>query len=265
MRLSNRFRWGWAPGGGKKADLMFVQHMVAVLKANGVAATVMPHGVLFRGGAERDIRTALLDDDIIEAVIGLAPNLFYGTGIPACVLVLRAPASKPADRAGKVLFINADPRVRRRPHPELPAPRAHREDRVRVRGVHRYPRLRPRRDLRRAPRQRRQPQHPPVRRQRPTAGAARRARPPARRHPESRGRRQGRPIHRARLHHRGGVHQPDDAYYDFAPGVDRATLPALATNHTGVRATTRIARRSGERLPACATAAGKLGQTPVSG
>jgi len=108
MRLSNRFRWGWAPGGGKKADLMFVQHMVAVLKANGVAATVMPHGVLFRGGAERDIRTALLDDDIIEAVIGLAPNLFYGTGIPACVLVLRAPASKPADRAGKVLFINAD-------------------------------------------------------------------------------------------------------------------------------------------------------------
>ena len=68
----------------------------------------MPHGVLFRGGAERDIRTRLLDDDIIEAVIGLAPNLFYGTGIPACVLVLRAPGTKPAERAGKVLFINAD-------------------------------------------------------------------------------------------------------------------------------------------------------------
>ena len=68
----------------------------------------MPHGVLFRGGAERDIRTRLLDDDIIEAVIGLAPNLFYGTGIPACVLVLRAPGTKPPERAGKVLFINAD-------------------------------------------------------------------------------------------------------------------------------------------------------------
>ncbi|EYT91820.1 type I restriction-modification system methyltransferase subunit [Frankia casuarinae] len=112
MDRENRFRWGWAPEGGKKADLMFVQHMVAVLRANGVAATVMPHGVLFRGGTERDIRTALLDDDVIEAVIGLAPNLFYGTGIPACVLVLRAPGSKPAERAGKVLFVNADAEFR---------------------------------------------------------------------------------------------------------------------------------------------------------
>jgi type I restriction enzyme M protein len=108
MRFSNRFRWGWTPESGKKADLMFVQHMVAVLKGNGVAATVMPHGVLFRSGAECDIRTALLNDDVVEAVIGLPPNLFYGTGIPACVLVLRAPSSKSTDRAGKVLFINAD-------------------------------------------------------------------------------------------------------------------------------------------------------------
>lgn len=109
MQHKERFQWGWAPEGGKKADLMFVQHMVSVLKAGkGLAATVMPHGVLFRGGAERDIRTKLLDQDVIEAVIGLAPNLFYGTGIPACVLVLRPPWSKPADRAGKVLFINAD-------------------------------------------------------------------------------------------------------------------------------------------------------------
>lgn len=109
MEHQERFQWGWAPEGGKKADLMFVQHMVSVLKGGrGIAATVMPHGVLFRGGAERDIRTRLLDDDIIEAVIGLAPNLFYGTGIPACVLVLRARGTKPAQRAGKVLFINAD-------------------------------------------------------------------------------------------------------------------------------------------------------------
>jgi type I restriction enzyme M protein len=108
MTHTERFKWGWAPEGGKKADLMFLQHMVSVLKNDGIAATVMPHGVLFRGGAERDIRTALLNDDVIEAVIGLAPNLFYGTGIPACVLVLRAPGSKPADRCGKVLFINAD-------------------------------------------------------------------------------------------------------------------------------------------------------------
>jgi type I restriction enzyme M protein len=108
MPFTERFKWGWAPEGGKKADLMFLQHMVSVLKEGGIAATVMPHGVLFRGGAERGIRTRLLDDDIVEAVIGLAPNLFYGTGIPACVLVLRAPGSKPAQRRGQVLFINAD-------------------------------------------------------------------------------------------------------------------------------------------------------------
>jgi len=109
MQHPERFQWGWAPEGGKKADLMFVQHMVSVLTGGrGIAATVMPHGVLFRGGAERDIRTRLLDDDIIDAVIGLAPNLFYGTGIPACVLVMRAPGTKPAQSQGKVLFINAD-------------------------------------------------------------------------------------------------------------------------------------------------------------
>ncbi|MFD4901564.1 N-6 DNA methylase [Streptomyces sp. NPDC058411] len=98
----------WAPEGGKKADLMFVQHMVAVLEEEGVAAIVMPHGVLFRGGKERDIREQLLKDDCIEAVIGLGPNLFYGTGIPACVLVLRRPHRKLAQRVDKVLFINAD-------------------------------------------------------------------------------------------------------------------------------------------------------------
>jgi type I restriction enzyme M protein len=104
-----RMRYGWCPETGKKADLMFVQHMVSVLEEpNGLAATVMPHGVLFRGGAERDIRTGMLRDDCVEAVIGLAPNLFYGTGIPACVLVLRPPRCKPAERRGKVLFINAD-------------------------------------------------------------------------------------------------------------------------------------------------------------
>jgi type I restriction enzyme M protein len=103
-----RFRYGWCPEGGKKADLMFVQHMISVLRPKGTVATVMPHGVLFRGGAERDIRQGLLDDDLLDAVIGLAPNLFYGTGIPACILVLRAKGAKPAERRGKVLFINAD-------------------------------------------------------------------------------------------------------------------------------------------------------------
>ncbi|CAG0960503.1 hypothetical protein ARNL5_00874, partial [Anaerolineae bacterium] len=108
IKFPERFRFGFCPEQGKKADLMFVQHMLAVLRPGGMAITVMPHGVLFRGGAERDIRKGMLDEDLVDAVIGLAPNLFYGTGIPACLLVLRAPNGKPPERKGKVLFINAD-------------------------------------------------------------------------------------------------------------------------------------------------------------
>ena len=103
-----RFRFGYTPEKGKKADLMFVQHMLAVTRPGGMVTTVMPHGVLFRGGEEGRIRSGLLDHDMIDAVIGLGPQLFYGTGIPACILVLRPEGSKPAERRGKVLFINAD-------------------------------------------------------------------------------------------------------------------------------------------------------------
>lgn len=108
MDFPERMEYGWCPESGKKADLMFVQHMLAVLRPSGVAATVMPHGVLFRGGQEKEIRQGILADDRLEAVIGLAPNLFYGTGIPACILVLRGKAPKPPERQGKVLFMNAD-------------------------------------------------------------------------------------------------------------------------------------------------------------
>ncbi len=107
-----RFRYGQVPLGSKKADLMFLQHMVAVLRDGGQLATVMPHGVLFRGGEERTIRGAMIEADLLEAVIGLPANLFYGTGIPACVLVMRKQqgnaSGKPAERRGKVIFINAD-------------------------------------------------------------------------------------------------------------------------------------------------------------
>jgi type I restriction enzyme M protein len=89
-----RFRYGYTPETGKKADLMFVQHMLAVTRTDGMVATVMPHGALFRGGDEGRIRSGLLDDDIIDAVIGLGPQLFYGTGIPACILILRHKGSK---------------------------------------------------------------------------------------------------------------------------------------------------------------------------
>lgn len=105
VKFASRFR-EWCPETGKKADLMFVQHMLASLKPNGRMATVMPHGVLFRGGKEKLIRELFLADDCIEAIISLPPGLFYGTGIPACVLVCNK--QKPDDLRDKILFINAD-------------------------------------------------------------------------------------------------------------------------------------------------------------
>jgi type I restriction enzyme M protein len=113
---TERFRYGQVPLGAKKADLMFLQHMLCVTRDGGMIATVMPHGVLFRGGEEKNIRAGIIAEDLLEAVIGLAPNLFYGTGIPASILVLRQRigiganrvSGKPKERHGKVLFINAD-------------------------------------------------------------------------------------------------------------------------------------------------------------
>jgi len=108
MKFTERFRYGFCPETGKKGDLMFLQHMLSILRTNGMMATVMPHGVLFRGGAEKEIRKGIIKDDLLEAVIGFPPNLFYGTGIPACVLVCRAKGAKPEERKDKILFINAD-------------------------------------------------------------------------------------------------------------------------------------------------------------
>lgn len=85
-------------------DLAFVQHMVASLKSDGKLGVVLPHGILFRGGAEGKIREALLKDDMVEAIIGLASNLFYGAGIPACIMIINK--SKPKEHKGKVIFIN---------------------------------------------------------------------------------------------------------------------------------------------------------------
>ncbi len=105
VKFPSRFR-EWCPETGKKADLMFVQHMIASLKPDGHMATIMPHGVLFRGGKEKLIRELFIQDDYIEAIISLPPGLFYGTGIPACVLVMNK--NKPDEMREKVLFINAD-------------------------------------------------------------------------------------------------------------------------------------------------------------
>ncbi|WP_430479024.1 N-6 DNA methylase [Streptomyces sp. P11-1] len=106
--IEGRMKYGQTSEKGK-ADLMFLQHMLYMVEGRGGSVfTVMPHGVLFRSGAEGDIRARLIEDDLLEAVIGLPSNIFYGTGIPACVLVLRARGEKEADRRGRVLFINAD-------------------------------------------------------------------------------------------------------------------------------------------------------------
>lgn len=104
MEHTGRFHT-WLPEGGKKADFMFVQHMVASLKQNGKMAVVMPHGVLFRGGEEKQCRQKLIEQGILEAVIGLPQGLFYGTGIPACVLVIN---KAQAAQRKHVVFINAD-------------------------------------------------------------------------------------------------------------------------------------------------------------
>jgi type I restriction enzyme M protein len=104
MEYPGRFQV-WLPEKGKKADLMFVQHMLAVLKADGKMAVVMPHGVLFRGGEEKEARKHFIQRGWLEAVIGLPAGLFYGTGIPACVLVFD---KKDAATRKDVLFINAD-------------------------------------------------------------------------------------------------------------------------------------------------------------
>jgi type I restriction enzyme M protein len=85
-------------------DLAFVQHMLASLKDNGKLAVVVPHGVLFRAGSEGAIRKAFIEHDLVEGVIGVAPNLFYGAGIPAAILFLRK--QKPEHMQGKVMIVN---------------------------------------------------------------------------------------------------------------------------------------------------------------
>ena len=87
-----------------KADFAFVQHMIHHLAENGTMAIVLPHGVLFRGGAEQHIRRYLIEDrNYLDAVIGLPSNIFYGTSIPTCILVFKKCREQPED----ILFIDA--------------------------------------------------------------------------------------------------------------------------------------------------------------
>ena len=99
-----RYPYGTPPK--DSGDLAFVQHMIASLNAEGKMGVVVPHGILFRGASEKAIRKGILEDDLLEAVIGLPPALFYGTGIPAALLIINK--KKPTDRKGRVLFINGE-------------------------------------------------------------------------------------------------------------------------------------------------------------
>jgi type I restriction enzyme M protein len=90
----------------KKADYAFVLHMVKSMNENGRAGIVLPHGVLFRGGAEGRIREQLIKNDLIEAIIALPSKLFYGTGIPATIVIFNK--NKPQNRKNKIIIIDAE-------------------------------------------------------------------------------------------------------------------------------------------------------------
>ena len=90
----------------KNADYAFVLHILKSLNVNGRAGVVLPHGVLFRGGSEGRIREQIIKNDLLEAVIGLPPKLFYGTGIPAAILIFNR--NKPENKKNKVLLIDAE-------------------------------------------------------------------------------------------------------------------------------------------------------------
>lgn len=98
-----RFQYGIPPRG--YADLAFLQHMIAVLRQDGKAGVVLPHGTLFRSGAEGAIREKLLKDDLIEGIIGLPPALFYNTGIPASIWIINK--NKPKHLTGTVIIVDA--------------------------------------------------------------------------------------------------------------------------------------------------------------
>jgi type I restriction enzyme M protein len=90
----------------KNADFAFVLHILKSMNANGRAGIVLPHGVLFRGGAEGRIREQILKNDLLEAIIALPSKLFYGTGIPAAILIFNN--NKPEEHKGKVFIVDAE-------------------------------------------------------------------------------------------------------------------------------------------------------------
>lgn len=100
LDIYRRFDWGVPPS--SKGDFAFIQHMLASLAEDGRMGVVLPHGVLFRGASEGKIRKQILEHNLLDAVIGLPENLFFGTGIPAVILIFKKNRNR-----DDVLFIDA--------------------------------------------------------------------------------------------------------------------------------------------------------------
>ena len=181
-----RFELGVPPA--KNGDYALLLHFIKSLKSTGKGAIILPHGVLFRGKREADIRRRLVQRGLIAGVIGLPPNLFFGTGIPACIVVIdkeRAHARSGHLHGGRQQGLRQGRR-------EEPAARTgHSPDRGRVHQPDRSPWLLPHGAViqSRQSHRRLQPEHPPLHRLQRTGRPARLGRAPERRHPGPRHRR----------------------------------------------------------------------------
>lgn len=109
VHYQERMKYGWASPA--HADLMNIQHVIASLRPCGRGAVIAPHGVLFRSGADAEIRRNIIESGRLAAVIGIGANVFYGTSVPACVLVLDGEERGRRPERDSVLFINAEDEI----------------------------------------------------------------------------------------------------------------------------------------------------------
>ena len=181
-----RFAWGVPPA--KQGDYAYLLHIIRSMKSTGKAACILPHGVLFRGNAEAVIRQQLVRSGILKGIIGLPANLFYGTGIPACILVLDK--ENAAARKGVFMIDASKGFIKDGNKNRLREQDIHRivDTFTKQADVPRYARHGAVRRNRR-PEERLQPQPAALHRQHRAGGPAGHRRPPARRHPGARSRR----------------------------------------------------------------------------
>ena len=214
-----RFEFGRPPE--KNGDYAFLLHVIKSLKSTGKAAIIMPHGVLFRGHAEAAIRRELLKRGYIKGIIGLPPNLFYGTGIPACIVVLD---KENAAGAHGVFMIDASKGfMKDGPKNRLRSQDIHKIVDVfnKQTEIERYSRMVPLDEIA-EPKQRLQPQHPALHRLLRARGHPGPPCSPARRHP--------RPRHRRARRLLGRLPAAARAAVQAATGPATATSPSTSSS-----------------------------------